>query len=100
MRRIWHQFVDSLGDVLRLLRQGRRKFAPVGVSCGDPVELPDWNRCESLLASVLVPTDEYAYLKCRLRNGRRYFDEGEICATAYEVALALRRACKLRCLYG
>src|SRR2546421_621327 len=99
MRRIWRQFVDSLGDILRLLRQGRRKVAPVGPD-DDASEEPDWDRCESLLDSVLVPTDEYAYLKCRIQSGRRYFAEGEAGAAAYEVALALRRACKLRRLYG
>jgi hypothetical protein len=99
MKRIWREFVDSIGDILRLLRQGRRKVALVGQD-DDALEEPDWDRCESLLDSVLVPTDEYAYLKCRILNARRYFGEAEAAAAAYEIGLALRRACKLRRLYG
>jgi hypothetical protein len=99
MKRIWREFVDSLGDILRLLRQGRRKVATVGQDDDDSEEFV-WGRCGSLLDSVLVPADEYAYLKCRLQNGERYCAEGEIGAATYEVGLALRRACKLRRLYG
>jgi len=99
VNRIWRQYVDSLGEILRLLRQGHRKVAPVG-SDDDTSEEPAWDRSESFLDSVLVPTDEYAYLKCRIQNGQRYFTEGEVGAAAYEVTLALRRACKLRGLYG
>ena len=99
MKRIWREFVDSLGAILRLLRQGRRKVAVVGQD-EDFLEVPDWDRSEFLLDSVLVPTDEYAFLKSCIQNGRRYYAEGEDGAAAYEVGLALRRACKLRLLYG
>jgi hypothetical protein len=99
MRRIWCQLVDSLGDIQRLLYQGRRKVAPVGAA-DDALEEPAWNRSEAMLDSVLVPTDEYAYFKCRIQNCQRYYAEGEAAAAAYEVGLALRRACKLRRLYG
>jgi hypothetical protein len=96
---IWRQFVNSLREIQRLLRQGRRKVVPVKSVDNASGEL-DWGRCGSLLDSVLVPTDEYAYLKCRIQNGQRYYAESEATAAAYEVNLALRRACKLRRLYG
>ena len=99
MNRIWHELVDSLGGILRLLRLGRLQTAPVGADCETVVE-PAWDRCEAVLGSVLVPTDEYAYLKSRIQNGKQYYAEGEDGAASYEVGLALRRACKLHLLYG
>ena len=47
-----------------------------------------------------MPTYEYAYLKCRIQNGKRYYAEGEAAAAAYELALALRRTLELLHLYG
>jgi hypothetical protein len=99
MKRIWRLFVDSLGDILRLLRHGRRMTATVGQDDDSPEE-PAWDRCESLLDCVLVPTDEYVFLKGHILGGQRCFAEGDNAAAAYEVSLALRRACKLRRLYG
>ncbi len=99
MKRIWSEFLESIGNILRLLRQGRHRVALVGPA-GDAWEEPAWDNCESLLDSVLVPKDEYAYLKCRIVNGRHLAEEAEVGAAAYELTLALRRARKLRRLYG
>jgi hypothetical protein len=95
MHSVWPQFVNSLGNILRLLRQGRQKVVPVGADDDYSEEQPDWSRSEFLLDSVPLPTAEYGYLKCRIENSRRYYEEGEIGAAAYEITLALQRACRL-----
>ncbi|MBY0457161.1 MAG: hypothetical protein K2V38_07480 [Gemmataceae bacterium] len=100
MRKRWNSLSEALRRLIAALRQGRTTLVAVGV--GDEVDEDNlrWDECFSLLEGILVPADEFAWLRLRLQNGHGYFLAGESGAACYEVGMVLRRVRSLQRLYA
>ncbi len=100
MRQRWDRLVEGIGDLRRLLREHRYSIATAGASFDEPEIEAAWNECYEALECAIAAQDDYALMLNRLENARRYFQDGEAWPAAWEVTQALRRAKKLRRLYG
>jgi hypothetical protein len=100
MRKRWDRLVEGIGNLRRLLRQHRYSVATVGTRFDESEIEAARNECCEALECVLAAQDDNSLLLNRLKNARRYFQDGETWPAVWEVTQALRRARKLRRLYG
>jgi hypothetical protein len=52
---------------------------------------PDFCALERAVEAIPIATDEYAWLRTRVGNARRYVNRREFCAAAYELTLVMNR---------
>lgn len=96
MAKRFRTLLASLRRLIAAMRQGRTSLVPVGSREGGPEDDIGWDECFTLLEGILIPTDDYFWLRRRLKNGRGYFLAGESGAACYEVGMALRRVATLQ----
>jgi hypothetical protein len=101
MRKRWDRLVKVIGNLRGLLRRHRYNPVGVGIKVADELEIQAaWNECHEALECVLGTQDDNSLMLNRLKNARRYFQDGERWPAEWEVTQALRRAKQLQRLYG
>jgi hypothetical protein len=96
----WDRLVEGIGHLRRLLRQYLYSIATVGAGFAEPEIEAAWDGCCEALECVPGAQDDHSLLLNRLKNARRYFQEGERWPAVWEVTQSLQRAKRLRRLYG
>jgi hypothetical protein len=59
----------------------------------------DFQSLEQAVEAIPITTDEYAWLRARVRNARVYVGQRELCAAAYELFLVTNRLLARRQLW-